>query len=248
VNDEVKVYHNFDLENKTVPELKITFKNVYEDENILIIDKPSGVETIGDEQSIAQQVISYFKGKLGTFTPAPIHRLDRNTSGLLIVCKNITASQILSRALKERKGITKKYLTVVLGVTKSSDTIQSTLLKDEELNKVFPDRDGQIAITKYVTIKQNNKYSELEVELLTGRTHQIRVHLAQEGFPILGDGKYGDFSINRYLKKEFHFFNQFLHAFQLSFHDLPAPLDYLNNKKFKSPLPKDLQDLLNKLL
>ncbi|MDR0831653.1 MAG: RluA family pseudouridine synthase [Bacillales bacterium] len=246
--DIITIYHTLSESKPLKSSYVINFQVIYEDDNILVINKPIGVETIGEGNSIANQVLTYYKDNNSSFTPAPIHRLDRNTSGLLIVAKNNLTSQILSLHLKKRTGIKKNYYALVSGHAKAEETISLNLEKDLEKNKVLSKKEGQTAITKYTLIETNNKYSFLDVELLTGRTHQIRAHLALVGLAILGDAKYGDFQLNKYLDEKYHFKHQFLQAYKLSFSDLEDHLKYLNNKTITIPLNAELLKLKKELL
>ena len=230
---------------------------VYEDENILVVDKPSGLLVIGDEKesrnTLARKVLDYlyYKGEFDpanhSFVPSPAHRLDRNTAGLVVFGKTNEALSELTRLFKERDDIEKKYLTIVVGTTDKEGIINKPLKKDSSTGLVTVcslEKGGKTAITKYKTFKTVMGFSLVEVKLLTGRTHQIRAHLASIGHPIMGDGKYGDFASNRYVKQKYGWSNQFLHAYKMSFkHPLP-PLDYLAGKEFESKLGEEESKLL----
>ena len=230
---------------------------VYEDENILVVDKPSGLLVIGDEKesrnTLARKVLDYlyYKGEFDpanhSFVPSPAHRLDRNTAGLVVFGKTNEALSELTRLFKERDDIHKKYLAIVVGSTDQEGTINKPLKKDSNtgLVTVCPiEKGGKTAITKYKTLTICGGFSLIEVELLTGRTHQIRAHMASIGHPIIGDGKYGDFNLNREIKAKYGWSNQFLHAYKMSFkHPLP-PLDYLAGKEFESKLDEEESKLL----
>lgn len=179
---------------------------VFEDENILVIDKPAGVlchPAGGDyTDNIVARVQRYLfeKGEWAPdkadFAPALANRIDRNTCGLVIAAKNAAALKILNEKIKSRE-IEKYYLAIVDGVPeKAQDTITSYLTKDSGKNKVFvsavPVDGGKEIITGYTLLKTNGRQSLLEIDLKTGRTHQIRAQLAAIGLPIAGDGKYGD--------------------------------------------------------
>ena len=191
-------YDNF-MNNRTFTNYKIEFKVVYEDENILIVNKPVGLEVQEDDKNnLTSQVLRYLKNKgeydevqnIG-FKPAPAHRLDRNTSGLVIYGKNMLALQELNECFKTRKGIEKYYLALVFGETKNSETLAFPLLKEENKSLVRVDfSKGQQARTEYKKVWSNSEVSLLEVHLLTGRTHQIRVHMSYIGHPLVGDEKY----------------------------------------------------------
>lgn len=231
---------------------------VYEDDNILVINKPRGVLVQGDnsgETSLTEMVISYLINKkeydpnldLG-YSPAPTHRLDRNTAGLVVFGKNLSAIREMVDILSDKEKVEKKYLTLVKGVTEISGEINAPLLKNSLNGRVSVSPNGKEAITQYHQVRViNNEYSLLEVKLLTGRTHQIRVHLASISHPVIGDQKYGDYSLNKEFENKYHFKNQFLVAYYLKFKSIDGKLAYLSNKSFKISLPIELDELLLKL-
>lgn len=231
---------------------------VYEDDNILVINKPRGVLVQGDnsgETSLNEMVISYLINKkeydpnldLG-YSPAPTHRLDRNTAGLVVFGKNLSAIREMVDILSNKEKVEKKYLTLVKGVTEISGEINAPLLKNSLNGRVSVSPNGKEAITQYHQVRViNNEYSLLEVKLLTGRTHQIRVHLASISHPVIGDQKYGDYSLNKEFENKYHFKNQFLVAYYLKFKSIDGKLAYLSNKSFKISLPIELDELLLKL-
>lgn len=192
---------------------------VYEDDDILIVNKPVGLLTHPDSKeyknTLASKVQVYLKHlSTRTFRPASIQRLDKNTSGLVIFGKNYTSLKKYNEYMRERK-IGKFYLTIVAGKPKTSGEVKGYLTKNEESNKVSMsenDSDGaKFAHTKYKVIRSNGKYSLLEVELLTGRTHQIRGSMAYIGHPIVGDVKYGGERLSRQ--------HQLLHAYRVVIED-----------------------------
>lgn len=172
---------------------------VYEDDDILIVNKPVGLLTHPDSKeyknTLASKVQVYLKHLSSrTFKPASIQRLDKNTSGLVIFGKNYSSLKKYNELMRQRK-IGKFYLTVVSGKTKASGEVKGYLVKDEVNNKVrisskSSDQSKEV-YTKYKQLTTNGQYSLLEVELLTGRSHQIRGSLAYIGHPIVGDIKYG---------------------------------------------------------
>ena len=222
---------------------------VYEDENVLLINKRPGLSVHEDEHSKNQNLITeiiaylYNKGEYDpkneqSFTPALCNRIDRNTGGIVIAAKTAEALRVMNEKIKSRE-LDKFYLAAVHGVPeKKEDTLRAFLLKDEKTNsvKIFkknPPRGAKSIITKYRVIAKNENNSLLEVELLTGRTHQIRAHLASEGYPLLGDGKYG---INK-ADRELGFKYQALYSYRLRFNfdteKEQTALDYLNGREFK---------------
>lgn len=226
---------------------------VYEDENILIINKPRGILVQKDRQetiSLTEQVLSYlsFKGEynpaLNTFTPSPAHRIDRNTSGLVVFGKNNKTLQYLGKLFQEKDKIVKHYYALVKGNVKKDGTIEAPLFKDERNNRVFVSDDGKQALTKYHVVKNYKDFTLLEIIILTGRTHQIRVHMAYISHPIIGDSKYGDFSLNKEFEQKYNFRNQFLHAYRLDFNDVDTPIDNLKNKIVEIEMPREMKEIL----
>ncbi len=241
----------------TIHDLSIDFDVVYEDENILIVNKPIGLLIHEDQNeeynTLSHQVLTYLHQKgefdpqhdLG-FTPAPVHRLDRNTSGIVIFGKNVPALQDLNEMMKMRHCIQKKYLTIAQGELKSCE-LEGYMKKDENqslvrmVSKQTPGAQYMKTIVKQ--LKTNKKFSLVEVELVTGRTHQIRIHLSSVGHPLLGDRKYGDFKCNRYAKQELKLDHQFLHAYKVKFVEPIGMFRYLKGREFSCPLPKQLEDI-----
>lgn len=188
---------------------------VYEDENMLLVNKKVGMSCIPDEREENDTLINHIKAYLyqkgeykpeeeSSFAPSLCNRIDRNTCGIVIAAKNAETLRDLNHKIKHRL-IDKKYLCIVHGIPKKrEDTLSGYLIKDSKTNtvKVFDKEpkygDAKSIKTKYKVLESKNGLSLLEVELLTGRTHQIRAHMAHIGHPLLGDGKYG---INRDDKK-----------------------------------------------
>lgn len=219
---------------------------VYEDENIILVDKKQGVLVHPDENEYRDTLIGriqhylYDKGEYdpkieNSFTPALANRIDRGTGGIVIAAKNAEALKIICDKIKYRE-LTKKYLTVVHGrPEKNEATLEGYLEKNSAKNKVYlskTPRDGAVYIkTYYRVLKSKNGLSLLDVDLLTGRTHQIRAHLSSIGCPILGDGKYGKLASD----KKMGYTRQALYSYYLRF-DFTTDagiLSYLNGKEFK---------------
>ena len=261
VGEEITVYitdeqaDEFRRKSKVLSIDKISEMIVHEDNNVLILNKPRGLLVQKDEsgdETLDDMVISYLVSKgeydpnkdLG-YTPAPAHRLDRNTAGLIIFGKNIATLRYLSKIIQDKNLVQKRYLTLVKGHTDKEGEINTPLLKNSKTGMVSVSKDGKEAITKYKVMAYIGNYTLLEVELLTGRTHQIRVHLASISHPVVGDSKYGDYALNKEIESKFGFINQFLYAYSLKFYELEEPLKNLSNKAFKMGLPEELSKLLH---
>ena len=226
---------------KLTPKLDI----VYEDENIMLLDKRPGLIVHSDDEEDVNTLISHVKAYLyrkgeynpedeQSFAPALCNRIDRNTGGIVIAAKNAEALRIMNEKIRNDE-LSKFYLAAVHGhMPKKADTLHGYLRKNQANNIVdisTVKKPGyKEIITKYRVLDENNSLSLVEVELVTGRTHQIRAHFSSIGHPLLGDGKYG---VNRDDKKLGYKF-QALYAFRLEFHfrtDSGA-LSYLNGKSF----------------
>jgi 23S rRNA pseudouridine955/2504/2580 synthase len=206
----------------------------YEDDALLVVDKPSGVAVHGGSGVSFGVIESLRAARPQAKFLELAHRLDRDTSGLLILCKKRSALVELHRMLRAGE-VGKVYLAVVKGVAKKSLELRESLHKYVTAageRRVAVQADGVKAFTKTRTLKDDGEFSLLEVELLTGRTHQIRVHLAHAGHPIVGDDKYGDFALNRELKQRL-----LLHAARLAFrHPVTG-----ESMKLESPLPLEMK-------
>ena len=240
------------------PNQKIKDWIIYEDKNVLFTNKPRGLlvqKATPNDESLDQLVIEYLMAtnqydpnkELG-FVPGPAHRLDRNTSGIVAFGKNHDALTMLFDLFKNHDLINKHYLALVVGsVEKDKDMIVAPLKKDEKNNKVIVSKDGKSAKTVYKVMKRYQNYTLLDVTLLTGRTHQIRVHMSYINHPIVGDSKYGNFEANKEFKYKYHFDNQFLHAYKIGFGDLKEPLSNLSRKEFIAEPREEIANILTLL-
>lgn len=218
---------------------------VYEDENILLVDKKQGVLVHPDDKEYSDTLIGriqhylYDKGEYdpeleNSFKPSLANRIDRGTGGIVIAAKNAEALRILCDKIKYRE-LDKKYLAVIHGIPKKKEAIlEGFLEKNEDKNKVYlksSRADGGLTIkTGYRVLSSKNGLSLIEVDLFTGRTHQIRAHMASIGHPLLGDGKYGKLAAD----KKLGFTRQALYSYKLSF-DFKTDagiLNYLSQKTF----------------
>ncbi len=219
---------------------------VYEDDNILLLNKPVGLLVHPDENEYRDTLIFrvqrylYEKGEYqpereNSFVPALVNRIDRNTCGIVIAAKTAAALRILNEKLRRRE-IEKYYLCIVHGhMEKPEDTLHGYLEKNESQNRVYiSDRQARGArtiATRYRVLKEKDDLSLLEIDLFTGRAHQVRAHLASIGHPLLGDGKYGTNAQN----KGTGFNKQALCSYRLkfAFESDAEELQYLNGKEFK---------------
>lgn len=221
---------------------------IYEDKNILLLNKKPGLIVHPDENYHFDSLIArvqhylYNKGEYDpkdeqSFAPALVNRIDRNTGGIVIAAKTAEALRVLNQKLKDRE-LEKLYLCTAVGIFKKKEALLIDYLeKNEKQNRVYisnkPTPNSKTIKTKYRVLAEKDQFSLLEVDLLTGRTHQIRAHLAYIGHPLLGDGKYGKNEINRKMGYKW----QALYSYKLIFKfTTPAgSLDYLNGMSFTAP-------------
>ena len=215
----------------------------------MMVNKPAGL-LVQPDSAGGDSVITRVWGMLqdegledpfaGGFGPAAAHRLDRNTTGMLAVALRGDSLRALERLFRERR-VGKRYLAIVVGSLPGSGAVDAPLEKDAGSNMVRVSREGKTALTRYRRAAGDGELSLASVELLTGRTHQARVHLAYAGCPVLGDRKYGDFDVNRLWRSVRR---PLLHAFELSFPGgLDGPLAELSGRTFRARLPDEMRDV-----
>lgn len=273
------------------PPAKKQFRVIYEDSQVLIVSKPAGLLVHGDasekKNTLINQVLGYLqeRGEYDPaaeriFSPAPVNRIDRNTSGLVIFGKTAPAVRELTKLIRQRDGIRKFYLAVACGQVTEEMVLRQSLVKDEEANRVrvtepahakagaTKAQDAEAARAKAAApaegtakscdpgkptpaspehakasetrvrpLKTGDRFSLIEAELITGRTHQIRVHMARTGHPLAGDPKYGDRRANEVCRK-CGISSQLLHAWRLQFGELGQPLQDLSGRTIEAQPPK----------
>lgn len=230
-------------------DVAVDFKIIFEDKNILMIEKWPGVLVHPDgseNPSLTDHVLSYLSEKGDwnpnaetQYSPSPVNRLDRNTSGIVIFGKNAEATRSLNAIIKDG-GLRKDYVAIVKG--RIEDGLkEGYILKDTDRNvsKIYsePGENRQVIRMETRTIESNGLYSFVELNLMTGRSHQLRAHLAHMGNPIIGDRKYGDRVINEWFDNKYALKFQYLYAYKVTFTETDDFLSYLQNKIITVKLP-----------
>ena len=217
---------------------------LYEDEHILVLNKPAGLlsqKAKPSDVSVVDFVVDHYSKKAHSgelFTPGICNRLDRNTDGLMLAGVSLSGSQELNRIVKDRS-LQKYYLCIVEGKVTKPGSLNGFLRKDTQTNKVYISQDpdmGDVIETEYEPLDYNERYSVLKVHLITGKTHQIRAHLASIGHPLVGDSKY-----NTNAKKKGR---PLLHSWQMQFPKMDGVLDYLSERSFEAPISDDIASLM----
>lgn len=255
VGDQVNLFLSDDTFRKfsgkeTIPEVNDLLDIVYEDKDILLINKPAGMLSQPDKSrdaSLVDFVTGYLletgvltEEELRTFHPSVCNRLDRNTSGIVAAGKSLFGLQELSRLFRTRE-VHKYYLALVQGVLKNEKYIKGYLHKDKKYNKVSvyeKQREDALPIeTVYTPLGNNGKITLLKIRLITGRPHQIRAHLASVDHPVMGDWKYGKGDFNKSCRDRYGLKYQLLHAYCLSFPEISGRLEHLSGKSFYAEPP-----------
>lgn len=234
---------------------------LYQDAHILLLNKPAGIlsqKAKPEDVSLVEQLTAYLlesgqltKEDLRSFRPGICSRLDRNTSGLIAAGKSLLGLQAMNELVRTHR-LEKFYRCIVAGAVLHGARAEGWLKKDPKANQVRiyrqERRDSQYICTEYRPLEQltlkGTVCTYLEVHLITGRSHQIRAHLSGMGHPLLGDPKYGDASMNRYMGETFDLHAQLLHAFRLEFPELSGTLASLSGRVFTAPLPDYFERIL----
>ena len=251
--DEVKLQ----IPELEVPDIlpeEIPLDILYEDTDLLVVNKPKGMvvhPAPGHYTGTLVNALMYhcrenLSGINGVMRPGIVHRIDMNTTGSLLICKNDHAHQILAEQLKEHS-ITRRYHAIVHGSLKAdTGTVNASIGRHPTDRKKMSTKalNGRHAVTHYRVLERLGNYTYIECELETGRTHQIRVHMASIGHPILGDPKYGDSRWNGRYQKKYGICTQMLHAWHLTFPVMEAPLEAVSGHTYEAPVPEKFWQII----
>lgn len=248
---------------RSLPVLKQSWI-LYEDESVLLVNKPAGLLSQKDRKD-ENSLVEYIRGYLVAtgqmtdessmvYAPGVQNRLDRNTSGLVVSAKTLSAAQVLSEGIRTRE-VRKYYLALVLGEIPDTRHLEGWLLKDPKINhvQIFSERkDGasrvETILEPLAVSRDEISCTLLRVGLVTGKTHQIRAHLAWDGHPLAGDSKYGEETANRFFRSRYGLRRQFLHSHEMTFPRSTAGRkmpEGIAGKTFFAPLPEDLRSVLD---
>ena len=254
VGDSVKLFLSDETIEKfssfSIQKTSVSLDIIYENQDVIFINKPAGMlsqKATPTDESVVEHVISYLldskqlrEEELKSFKPSVCNRLDRNTSGLITAGKSLKGLQGLSQIFQERS-MGKYYYAVVKGTIQNAEYLKGYLTKDSRTNKVIispsSTPDSSYIETEYKPLWSKNNITMLEVHLITGKTHQIRAHLAYHNHAIIGDTKYGDAKINQLFKAKYGVASQLLHAYRLEFPDNQSMLETLSGNTYIAPLP-----------
>lgn len=261
VGDEVKLFLSEETIEKfssvKVPKVHGNLDVLYEDANILLINKPCGMlsqKAKSADISLVEHLISYLmrtgsltEKSLCVFRPSVCNRLDRNTSGIVAAGKSLAGLQTMGAVFQDRS-LHKYYLCLVNGKVSEEKQIEGYLTKNEKTNQVHITKrketeDSQPIRTRYRPISVGDTATMLEVELITGRSHQIRAHLASIGHPILGDTKYGIPEVNERMRRRFGLKHQLLHSWKLEMPELSGEFSGLSQKTFTARPPEQFDKI-----
>ncbi len=245
------------VEKKTFIESQVDFKVIFEDDNLLMVEKWPGVVVHPDGSglpSLTDNVLSYLAEKGDwdpavetTYSPSPVNRLDRNTSGIVIFAKNAQATRSMAAILKDG-GLRKDYVAIVKGRI-ADGRKEAWISKDADRNvsRIYESsgEDRLPIVMETKTIQSNGIYSYLELNLITGRSHQLRAHLAHMGNPIVGDRKYGSREINAWFDNKYALKFQYLYAYKVTFLEADEYLSYLQGKVITVKLPPLFRHIRN---
>lgn len=229
------------------PELEV----IYEDEHVLIVNKPAGMlsqKAKPEDVSLVEVITDYLlqtgsltPEELRTFRPGICNRLDRNTSGIVTAGKSLAGLQELSAGFRERS-FGKYYRCLVKGEIQRKQLISGYLTKDSRKNQVVirktPSEGAAWIETEYRPVSAAEGYTLLEIHLITGKPHQIRAHLASEGYPVIGDYKYGNREMNELFRRKYGLTSQLLHAYRLEFPKMESALRQLSGRTFYAREPE----------